>query len=211
MTRPAQPIRLHGFPLSGHCHRVQLFLALLQLPAEMVAVDLPGGAHKAPDFLALNPFGQVPVIEDGEHVVADSNAILVYLASRYDRAGSWYPRDPQLAAEVQRWLSVAAGPLASGPARARLAALFGLALDVAQARSEARQLFAVLDAHLAARDFLVGAAPTIADIALYTYTAHAPEGGIPLDPYPHLRAWLARVEALPGFVGMQRAPTPAAA
>lgn len=211
MPHPAQPIRLYGFPLSGHCHRVQLFLSLLDLPVEMVTVDLPGGAHKAPGFLARNPFGQVPVIEDGDVVLADSNAILIYLASRYDPSGGWYPRDPVRAAEVQRWLSVAAGPLAAGPASARLAVLFGLDLDVAQARTAARQLFAVLDAHLADRRFLVGDAPTIADLALYSYTAHAPEGGVALDPYPHIRGWLTRIEALPGYVGMKRSPAPAAA
>ncbi len=209
MPQPAQPIRLHGFPLSGHCHRVQLFLSLLGLSAEMVTVDLPGGAHKTPGFLARNPFGQVPVIEDGDFTLADSNAILVYLASRYDPGGRWYPRDPVLAAEVQRWLSVAAGPLAAGPARARLAAVFGLDIDAAQARTASGQLFAVLDAHLADRDFLVSDGPTIADLALYTYTAHAPEGGVALDPYPHIRGWLARIEALPGYVAMKRSPAPA--
>lgn len=209
MPQPAQPIRLHGFPLSGHCHRVQLFLSLLGLSAEMVMVDLPGGAHKTPGFLARNPFGQVPVIEDGDFTLADSNAILVYLASRYDPSGRWYPRDPVLAAEVQRWLSVAAGPLAAGPARARLAAVFGLDIDAAEARMASGQLFAVLDAHLADRDFLVGDGPTIADLALYTYTAHAPEGGVALDPYRHIRGWLARIEALPGYVAMKRSPAPA--
>jgi glutathione S-transferase len=209
MTHPVLPIRLHGFPLSGHCHRVQLFLSLLGLKADMVTVDLPGGAHKTPGFLARNPFGQVPVIEDGDVTLADSNAILVYLASRYDPSGGWYPRDPVLAAEVQRWLSVAAGPLAAGPARARIAALFGLDLDVAQARAASCQLFAVLDAQLAGRRFLVGDAPTIADLALYRYTAHAPEGGVALDPYPHIRGWLARIEALPGYVAMKRSPAPA--
>lgn len=209
-ANPAQPIRLHGFPLSGHAHRAQLFLSLLGLPVENLAVDLPGGAHKTPGFLAKNPFGQVPVIEDGEVTLADSNAILVYLALRYDPSGRWYPRDPVLAAEVQRWLSVAAGPLAAGPARARIATLFGGNLDVAQARAAAGQLFAVLDAHLAGRDFLVGDAPTIADIAIYSYTAHAPEGGVSLDPYAHIGTWLTRIEALPGFVGMARSPLPAA-
>ncbi len=209
MPQPAQPIRLHGFPLSGHCHRVQLFLSLLGLSAEMVTVDLPGGAHKTPGFLARNPFGQVPVIEDGDFTLADSNAILVYLASRYDPGGRWYPRDPVLAGEVQRWLSVAAGPLAAGPARARLAAVFGLDIDAAQARTASGQLFAVLDAHLADRDFLVSDGPTIADLALYTYTAHAPEGGVALDPYRHIRGWLARIEALPGYVAMKRSPAPA--
>jgi glutathione S-transferase len=163
------------------------------------------GAHKAPDFVAKNnPFGQIPVIEDGEVVIADSNAILVYLATRYDSTGRWLPRDAVAAARVQQWLSVAAGQLAYGPSSARLAVLFGARLDLDRAQAISRQLLDVLDGQLAGRPFLVGDVPTIADIAIYSYTAHAPEGGVSLDPYGHVRAWLARIEALPGFVAMRR-------
>ena len=116
-------IRLYRYFLSGHAHRAQLMLSLLQLPHELVDVDIPAGEHKTPAFLARNAFGQVPVIEDGEVTIADSNAILVYLASRYDPAGRWLPRDPVVAAEVQRGLGVAAGPLLSGPGLARLEVL----------------------------------------------------------------------------------------
>lgn len=204
--RPAQPLRLHRFALSGHAHRVQLFLSLLGLPFECIDVDLAGGAHKRPDFLRLNPFGQVPVLEDGDVVLPDSNAILVYLASRYGASGGWWPSDPVRCAEVQRWFSVAAGPLAAGPAAARVARLFGRPEDP-RTHTIAQELFTRLENHLTGRDWLVGSHPTLADVALYTYTAHAPEGGISLDPYPGLRAWLARVEALPGFVGMARMGT----
>src|SRR5439155_13066029 len=127
--RPARPIKLHGFRLSGHSHRVQLFLSLLDLPHELVDVDLPGGAHKTEAFLRLNAFGQVPVIDDDGVIVADSNAILVYLAGKYDGGGRWLPLEPVRAAAVQRWLSVAAGPLAFGPATARLAVVFGAKRD----------------------------------------------------------------------------------
>ena len=124
-TQPAQPIRLFRSALSGHCHRVELFLSLLGLPFELVDVDLAAGAHKRPDFLAMNPFGQVPVIEDGEVTLADSNAILVYLVRRYAAdVEQWSPSDPPAAAYVQRWLSVAAGLLAFGPAYARVIQLF---------------------------------------------------------------------------------------
>ncbi|WP_431858545.1 glutathione S-transferase family protein [Azospirillum sp.] len=210
MAAPSTPIRLHRHPLSGHAHRVELMLSLLGLPVEPIDVDLRGGAHKRPEFLAMNPFGQIPVIEDGDVTLADSNAILVYLAGRYDEAGRWLPRDPVTAARVQRWLSVAAGPLASGPASARLVTVFGAALDHERCKSVAAQLFAVLDRQLADSVFLAGDAPTIADVALYSYTAHAPEGGVALDAYPNIRAWLARVEALPGFVPMRRSAVPAA-
>jgi glutathione S-transferase len=197
-------IVLYRFPFSGHAHRVELFLSLLKLPVRLVDVDLRGGAQKHPDFLRKNPFGQVPVLEDGDVTLADSNAILVYLASRYDKSGTWYPREAVAAARVQQWLSVAAGQLAAGPATARGIKLFGFPLDYTRAATIAGQLFAVLDQTLAELAFLTGATPTIADLAMYTYTAHAAEGGLSLESYGNIRAWLARVEALPGFVPMRR-------
>lgn len=208
---PTQTIRLHRFALSGHSHRAELFLSLLGIGYEPIDTDLANGAHKQPEFLAKNPFGQVPVMEDGEVVLFDSNAILAYLAIRYDPAGRWLPRGPLQAARVQQWLSIAAGQLAYGPAAARLAAVFGADIDCDRPGGIAAQLYAVLDAHLAHQPFLTGAAPTIADIALYSYTAHAPEGGVSLEGYPRVRAWLARIEALPGFVPMPRTPASAAA
>ena len=197
--------RLHWHPLSGHSHRAQLMLSLLDRPVELVEVDLVSGAHNAPGFLAISPFGQVPVLEDEGEVIADSNAILVYLASRYDTSGQWYPRDALGAARVQRWLSQAAGKLVTGPMTARLANVFGIPVDKAKAQATAATLFSVMEAELARAPFLVSDRPTIADIALYTYTAHAPEGGVALDPYPAIRAWIARIEALPGFVPMRKA------
>lgn len=198
---PVRPIKLHRFYLSGHSHRVELFLSLLKLPYELVDVDLAAKAHKQPAFLAMNAFGQVPVIQDGEITLADSNAILVYLASKYD-AGQWLPRDPVAAAAVQRWLSVAAGQVASGPARARLATLFKAPINAEESIALAHDLFAVMEAELSTSPFLAGNAPTIADIANYSYIAHAPEGNVSLEPYPNLRSWLKRIEALPGFVPM---------
>jgi glutathione S-transferase len=153
----------------------------------------------------------VPVIEDGDTVLSDSNAVLVYLALRHDPEGAWLPRDPLRAAQVQQWLSIAAGPLAYGPGDARLAKLFGMPLDYERARAIALRLYQVLDPHLASRTFLVGETPTIADIAIYSYTALAGEGGISLEEYPHIRQWLARVEGLPGFVPMPRAQLAASA
>lgn len=199
---PAAPVKIYSFPLSGHSHRVRLFASLAGIPAEVIEVALGHGAHKKPEFLAKNAFGQVPVLEDGGTIVADSNAILVYLAHAYADE-SWLPRDAIGAAEVQRWLSVAAGQLNNGPASARLVNVFGAKLDHERAKSIAEGLFKVLDAVLAGRSWLVGDKPTIADVAIYSYTAHAPEGSVALDPYANIRAWLKRIEALPGFVPMQ--------
>lgn len=105
-------------PLSGHSHRVRLFLSLIGAHAEAIEVDLANGAHKAPEFLKLNPFGQVPVLVDNDIVITDSNAILVYLAKRFGKT-DWLPESPAGAAAVQKWLSVAAGEIAYGPAAAR--------------------------------------------------------------------------------------------
>jgi len=197
-------IKLYGYPLSGHSHRVELMLSLLGLPVEFILVDLKQGAHKTPEFLAtLNSFGQVPVIDDDGVVLADSNAILVYLANRYGN-GQWLANDPQGQAHLQRWLSVAAGPLHAGPAAARLVTVFGAALDADTLISRSHALLSVVEQQLAQSRFLVGELPTVADIALYSYVAHAPEGNVSLDEYPHIRSWLESIQALPGFVGMQR-------
>lgn len=194
--------KLHRHVLSGHAHRAELFLSLLGLDAEMVDVDLMNGAHKAPDFLEMNIFGQIPVLEDGDTVISDANGILVYLAQKYDASGRWYPTDAETAAAVQRFLSVAAGQVASGPASARLVNVFGATLDHDRAISIAHAILTILDKHLEGRDWLAGDAATIADIANYSYIAHAPEGDVSLEPYANVRNWLARIEALPGFVAM---------
>jgi len=174
-----------------------------------VGVDLSQAEHKSLAFLALNPFGQLPVLEAGDLVLADSNAILVYLALTHDAGGEWLPRDAIGAARVQRWLSVAAGQLAGGPAAARAAVLFGRPIDQAP-RDAAARLFALMEQHLTTQPFFAAPHPTIADVALYSYTAHAPEGGVNLAPYPRLRQWLERIEALPGFVGLVHSAVPAA-
>ena len=202
-------ILLHGTALSGHTHRVELMLSLLGLPYRRV--DAPAAVRRSPGFLALNPLGQIPVIEDGEVVLADSNAILVYLAKHYDAGGSWLPEDPASAAAVQRWLSMAAGEVMYGPAMARMATLFGSAADPASTAAIAARLLSFMEAHLATRCYLAGQAPTIADVACYSYVAHAPEGRISLEPYPTVKEWLGRIEALPRFKPMPRSAIPDAA
>jgi len=198
-------MKLYHHPLSGHAHRARLFLSLLALPHDLIEVDLKAGAHKQPEFLAKNPFGQVPVLEDGETLIADSNAILVYLAKKAGRT-DWLPEDPAGAAAVQRWLSVAAGEVAYGPAAARLITVFGAGFDADEVISRSHLLLGRLQSHLAGRDWLVGQGPTIADVALYSYVARAPEGNVDLSAYPAVNAFLRRIEALPGFVPFAQTP-----
>jgi glutathione S-transferase len=202
---PEQKIILHGARLSGHSHRAELMLNLLGLTYEFRQVDLLAGEQRRPEFLRLNPFGTVPVIEDGDDVVADSVAILVYLAQKYDAAHRWLPTDPLAAAKVQRWLSVAQGDVFNGPCKARLAKVFGAPFDHGQAVKVADRLLKILDAHITGSAFFTGAAATLADVALYSYIAKAPEGGVALDAFQNVRSWLQRVEALPGFLPMPQA------
>lgn len=198
-------MKLYHFPLSGHAHRARLFISLLGIPHELIEVDLRSGAHKAPEYLALNPFGQVPVLDDDGTIIPDSNAILVYLATKLGRT-DWLPTDAQGAAAVQRWLSVAAGDLAFGPAAARLVTVFGAKFNPEDVIARAHLLLKRLEAHLAGRDWVVGARPTIADVALYSYLSSAPEGNVDLSAYPRVNAFLRRIEALPSFVPFAKTP-----
>jgi len=206
---PTPSLKLYRFALSGHSHRVELALTLMQLPHTLVDVDLLKGEHKTPQFLQLNPFGQVPVLDDQGTVIFDSNAILVYLGTQHDATGRWLPRDPSALAAVQGWFSIAAGPLAFGPAAARLITLFGSnqvfgnTFDTQDVIGRAHTLLKAMDGLLAKRSWLVGEGATLADVAMYTYTASAPEGNVDLAPYGRVRDWLQRVEALPGFVPFQ--------
>lgn len=195
-------MKLYHHPLSGHSHRARLFCALAGLPLDLVELDVLKGAHKSADYLKLNRFGQVPLLDDDGTLVPDSNAIMIYLAKKYDR-GEWLPEDPLGAARVQRWLSVAAGQIAFGPAAARLVTVFGAKFNPDEVIQRAHAILRLLDAELQERDWLAAAQPTIADIALYSYVARAPEGNVDLSAYGNVNAWLRRIENLPGFVPFQ--------
>ncbi|MFT7246653.1 MAG: glutathione S-transferase [Candidatus Azotimanducaceae bacterium] len=204
-------MKIYDFELSGHAHRARLMASLLNLPAEIVRIDLRAGEHKQPEYLAKNSFGQVPTLEDGELTLTDSNAILVYLAAKYDADRTWYPVDAALLAEVQVWLAKASKDLVEGPGAARLVTVFGAPHDHEEAINKAHSLLSIMEKHLSTRTYFVGDQPTVADVALYSYTAHAPEGGVDLSGYPHVTRWLAAIEALPGFVPMQATETEAKA
>ncbi|EIZ79722.1 glutathione S-transferase protein [Novosphingobium sp. Rr 2-17] len=193
-------MKLYGHPVSGHSHRVRLFLSILGLPYEEELVDLATGQHKSPGYLALNAFGEVPVLDDDGVLIADSNAILVYLA-RKAGPSHWLPADPVAEAQVQRWFSVAAGKVHFGLATARLIKLRGVPLNYEEAAGRAYATLKVMEQTLSDNAWLARTAePTLADLALYSYVASAGEGDISLDDYPAVRAWLAEIEALDGFV-----------
>lgn len=199
-------ITVFGTEYSGHAHRVVLLLQMLEIPFRFIATSIE--ARRSPEFLRLNPLGQIPVLQDGPIIIADSNAILVYLARRYAPGSPWLPDEPVAASRVQRWLSIAAGELAHGPALARRIAVWGGPGDRQQALEMGRCLLRFMDAHLVDTPYLAAAHPTLADLACYSYTAHAPEGGLSLQPYPAVRGWLSRIEALPRFQPMPASPLP---
>jgi glutathione S-transferase len=202
-------ITRYDFPLSGHAHRVRLMLSLLGLDHKLITVDLPNGEQKSDEFLALNPFGVVPVLVDGEVVLRESTAILTYLARTY--GPQWYPIEPAALAEVQTWLATANKDVVTGPGAARLVTVFNAPLDQKALIESSHKLLTIIDAHLDGRDWLALDRPTIADVAAYSYIAHAPEGHVSLDSYTHIRRWIAAIEHLPGFVGMPRTAVAAAA
>lgn len=194
-------ITLYHSRFSGNSHRVHLMLSLLGLSFKEVEIDLFKGEHKQDKFLGLNPWGRVPVLADDGVVIRDSLAILVYLAQKYGDE-SWYPGDPAARAAVNEWLGVAGDDVMRGPATVMLKKLLGgyIKADLDDAARRATNLLAIMDRHLAGRDWLATTRPTVADVACYCYVAGAPKGGVDLAPYPHVREWLRRIEALPGFV-----------
>jgi glutathione S-transferase len=196
-------MKLHYHPLSGHSHRARLGLSLLGIAHELVEVNLAEAEQKSPEFLKLNPFGQVPVLADGDTLIADSNAILVYAARKSGKT-DWLPQTPLGEAAVQRWLSVAAGEIAYGPAAARLVTVFGRDFNSAEVIGRAHRILGLIDATLKGRDYITGPTPTIADVALYSYVSSAPEGNVDLSGYLQVLAWLRRIEALPGFVEFKK-------
>lgn len=197
-------LTFYRHPVSGHSHRVELLLSLLGLKAEVINVDLMSGAQKKPEFLAKNPFGQVPALTDGDITLADSNAILIYLASKYDATNTWLPTAAVEAAQVQQFLSVAAGPVVQGPANARLITIFGAPYDAEKTIEISHKLLSIIDAHLEGKEWLVGKNATIADVANYAYIAHAPEGNVDITQYKNIQTWLKRIEALAGFVALNK-------
>jgi glutathione S-transferase len=193
--------KLYDLELSGNCYKVRLFCALLGLDLEIEPIDFMAGAHKASPLIDMNPFGEIPVLEDGDIDLRNSQAILVYLARKYG-GESWLPADPVEMARVVSWLMVAENEIARGPNDARLHDKFGFPLDIDKAREKAARILGLLEAHLSENDWLALDRATIADIACMPYVALGHEGGVPLDDYPAIRAWIGRIKALSGFIAM---------
>ncbi len=198
-------MKLHDLEPSGNCYKVRLLCALAQIPIELVSVDFMAGEHKTPKYLAMNPLGQVPILQDGQGesmlTLWDSQAILVYLASKYG-GEAWLPKEPAHAAKIMQWLSTAANEVQHGPADARLVDLFGYKLDKPTTIKNSERILPIFEAHLGKNQWLEMGRVTIADCACFPYIGLAHEGGISLEKYPNIRAWIARIKALPNFIPM---------
>lgn len=202
-------ITLYDYELSGNCYKLRLLMSILGIDHKTVPVDFyPGREHKSEWFLKLNPLGQLPVIDDDGLVLRDAQAILVYLASKYDPSGTWYPREnPALLGEISQWLAFADGITGTASAARLHDALF-YDFDIDAARAGAHRLFRILDEHLwfaeqEGRQWICSASqPTIADIACFPYIMLSEEGGISRQDYPAIRRWCDRVKRIKGFIVM---------
>lgn len=194
-------MKLYDLSLSGNCYKVRLLAALAGIPLDIIAVDFMAGEHKKPPLIDLNPWGEIPILVDGEVVLRDSQAILVYLAAKY-ASEAWLPKDATGMATVVQWLSTAANEIQNGPGAARLVDKFGYDLDKADTLRRAARILPLIESHLAGHRWLALERPTIADCAVFPYVALAPEGGVELTDFPNIRQWIERIKALPGFVPM---------
>jgi len=200
-------LRVYGDLQSGNCYKVKLLLAYLGLPHEWVHVDILKGESRTPEFLARNPNGKIPTLEIGPgDYLWESNAILYYLADGTD----FRPSTRVLRARVLQWQSFEQYSHEPYIAVARYIEKYLGLPEARRAEYEAKRAggyraLGVMEQHLAARDFFVGAHATIADVSLYAYTHVAHEGGFSLSDYPAVRRWCARLAALPGYVTMSGA------
>ncbi|MCP2727750.1 glutathione S-transferase family protein [Limnofasciculus baicalensis] len=195
-------IKLYGHEMSGNSYKARLFLELLRIDYEWIKVDLMKGEHKSPEYLEINPFGQVPLLVYGDLKLADSQAILVYLARQYG-GDKWLPLEPLPLAQVVRWLSTTAGEVRQGPENARLYYLFGAtSINIERAHQKAEYILSQLDRHFTTHTWLECDRPTIADIAVFPYIALARDGKISLDAYTNVLNWIERVKQLPGYIPM---------
>jgi glutathione S-transferase len=193
-------LKLYDANISGNCYKIKVLLSFLNVEHEIIHVDLFKRQHKSAEFIALNEFGQVPVLVDGNETIRDSQAILFYIASKYDN-GTWLPKDSVGQVKVIQWLSIAANEIFNSFAMARVYYLLNRKeVDIERATARAYALLKTLDQHLSTRQWLEFERPTIADVACFPYIAMANEGKISLEDYPHVIAWLNRFKQLPRYV-----------
>jgi glutathione S-transferase len=181
---------------------------MLDLPFELVDIDMYGGEHKREPFLSLNPFGQMPAMEDGGFFIADSHACLVYLARKYDSSNQWLPSGAEGEAKVAEWLSKSANEVHQGPWMKRAKIRRPDAIKLADEEIDARcdHVLGIMNKHLGDRDWLALDHATIADISCYGPISLLDISGYDTGRWPAVRAWMARVASLPGAIDIDGAP-----
>lgn len=202
-------ITLYDYELSGNCYKIRLFLNILGLFYKTEQVDFfPAKEHKSEAFLRINPLGQLPAVIDDEVTLRDAQAILSYLAVKYDRSGQWYPTiEPRIFGQCAMWLAFGE-TLTASLCAARLHDVFFYDLDADACRVAGYKALRILDDHLSlqlrdGRSWLCDSAhPTIADIACFPYVMLSDEAGVSLMDFPSLRVWTDAVKRIPGFIVM---------
>ena len=195
-------IKLYDSALSGNCHKVRMMLRFLDLEYEVVPMNWATGDQKLDWYTKINPRAQLPALDD-DGTIVDSQAILVYLARRYDESGSWFPGDPMTMTKVMQWLMLANEEIAA-LAWARVTVLMKQPRDrLGELQAKGRAGLTVLEATLADHLWLAGTDhPTIGDVSCFPYAGMAAQGEIDLDAYPKVQAWIERIKALPKYTPM---------
>ena len=201
-------IRVHATMQSINGYKVRLFLTLLDVPFELVELDMYGGEHKREPFLTLNPFGQMPALEDGTFAIADSHACLVYVARKYDASGSWLPTDAEGEAKVAEWLSKSANEVHQGPwmKRAKIRRPDAIKLSDAEIDQRCDHILGIMDRHLARRHWLSRDHVTIADVSCFGPISMLKVSGYDTDRWQSVSAWMQRIRALPRAIDIDGKP-----
>jgi len=194
-------MKLYNVEFSGNCYKARLLMSLLDVECELIPINIAKREQKSDSYLQKNPLGEIPVLEDGDLLIRDSQAILVYLAKKYGD-DNWLPTKADELALVMQWLSTACNEIARGPMDARAHYKLKLDIEIEKAHIKSRQILTIIDNHLEDRDWLELNRITIADIACYPYIALSHEGGITLKPYPNIVAWIERIKAQPNYISM---------
>ncbi|SDX18881.1 glutathione S-transferase family protein [Roseicitreum antarcticum] len=201
---------LHNYDLFEDCYRVRLVASCTEQTVQLTNVDaFPGAEEKSPTYLKLNPMGRLPILEDGDLVLRNLSAILLYVAE-HDTQKRFIPLDAETRARMMDWLGFACGDLAVA-VEARAVALLGAPGDVSELRKKVRVAFRVLDDHLTRQSlhgesFVAGDAPSLADLALFPAFALSRDFYLDHDAFPALRLWARRIRTLPGFITMPGIP-----
>lgn len=195
-------LRVHSTMPSINGYKVRILLSMLDVPYELVDIDMYGGEHKREPFLSLNPFGQMPAMEDGDYTIADSHACLVYLARKHDPSNRWLPVDAEREAKVAEWLSKSANEVHQGPwmKRAKIRRPDAIKLPDEEIDARCDHVLGIMDGHLAGREWLALEHPTIADVSCFSPISMLKISGYDTDKWANVTAWLDRFRALPGAI-----------